>query len=702
MKKIKLLLTIFAIIISITFTTRYVYTTYLTTTVEADELDDINRQKADKEKQLAETLKEINSIYKSKSSISSKISKLEKEVKKLKSLVKDIDKDLDELEDANKRKKQDLIKLQEEIQVQTVKMYLNGEDNVILYLISSGGIKDLLDRMYLLDVEYYLLEQKYTQAKLEIEAIENREKYIKDQREELKATIHKVNTQLKELYAQKQRLDAQLKAKYSTKASLVDEIATLSARARKIIADKAASQSQDPNTGGGGGNTSGGGGTTSPGSGTFNIYFDNGTVIQKNVTGPIRLVLNSTDAYFDVKTGGYKYRGVLEFREDTNVYVINELPMELYIRGLAEMPSSWSLEALKAQAVAGRTYAYAGIGKRSRYHYDLLDNVYDQNYSGVNKEIAYMGSNWVKAVQETKGKVLTVSGNLITTYYHSTCGGHTLSTQEVWGGYRSYAQAVSDRYLSGGIWKGYDSDSSRAYWFAGNKTNTLAYITDLVNAAIYLTKNGSSKTAQNNVACPLDRLNQSTGYCYKTGAKVYTSSKLANILGGDSIQSKVGTITNIQHIYDDGRTTIGEHSKYTKYLKITGTKGSITIDGQVFKLAYNLRAPGSNWIASTLYDVKKINSNNWKIYSRGWGHRVGMCQYGAWGRAKAGQDYATILKHYYTGVTITTKAERTIRIGLTKVGGPVTRVSANASFDIYANGQKIYTVPAGKVIEIAR
>ena len=120
-----------------------------------------------------------------------------------------------------------------------------------------------------------------------------------------------------------------------------------------------------------------------------------------------------------------------------------------YLRGVAEMPSSWNMDALRAQAIIARTYALrTGAGNKSDCDCNLRDSVVHQAYSGWSKENegrnAVYGKRWVSAVNSTDGRVLTYGGALAGTYYYSSSGGHTLNSQDVWSGKVAYLRSVDD------------------------------------------------------------------------------------------------------------------------------------------------------------------------------------------------------------------------------------------------------------------
>lgn len=142
------------------------------------------------------------------------------------------------------------------------------------------------------------------------------------------------------------------------------------------------------------------------------------------------LVLRSDSDGF-VSTKGKWYRGKLLIKNiNGSLTVINDIPIEEYIRGVvpSEMPSSWEYEALKAQAIAARSFAIANLGKQAKYGYDLKDNTEDQAYGGASSETDRTN----KAVNETEGLVLTYDMKIISAYYSASAGGYT--NTNAWGG----------------------------------------------------------------------------------------------------------------------------------------------------------------------------------------------------------------------------------------------------------------------------
>jgi stage II sporulation protein D len=140
---------------------------------------------------------------------------------------------------------------------------------------------------------------------------------------------------------------------------------------------------------------------------------------------------------------GFSYnRGVLEF----NLYrhgggwrerVILPIKAESYLYGIGEMPSSWPPGALRTQAVAARTFATYTVeryGIRAECNCDLTDGSNDQTYIGFGKEGGPMGARWVRAVDATRGQVVTFGGKVIQAFYAASDGGHSDSVEDVWHG----------------------------------------------------------------------------------------------------------------------------------------------------------------------------------------------------------------------------------------------------------------------------
>jgi stage II sporulation protein D len=296
---------------------------------------------------------------------------------------------------------------------------------------------------------------------------------------------------------------------------------------------------------------------------------------------------------------GKRYRGTITFtRTDSGFLVVNSLPMDSYLRGVVplEIGSRTPAEfaAVQAQAVAARTYAYKHLTTARAF--DMYATVQDQVYGGVDAEKPQSDS----AITTTADVVVLYNGQPITTPYHSTCGGSTAAVSEVWYDQpdQPYLRPVSDRIP--GTNNFYCDPSPRFGWTQSYDAAGLRAVMDKYLAA-------------------------------------YTKAP----------KNGVGKITDIR---EQGRTPSGRIAALT----VQTETGSYTLRGN--DIRFVLRDPKGAILNSTYFTfVESTNGgevSNLTVNGRGYGHGIGMCQWGAIGRARAGQNYRTILETYYPGTTI--------------------------------------------------
>ncbi len=300
-----------------------------------------------------------------------------------------------------------------------------------------------------------------------------------------------------------------------------------------------------------------------------------------------------------VRLGERPYRGtaLIVPRDSGRVSAVNVVDLEGYLLGVvpSEIPSL-ALEAVKAQAVAARTYAVGNMGSRSTLGFDFYATVADQVYGGVAREDTMAA----RAVRETRGEIVTYGGAPILAYYHSTCGGHTAAIDEVWDRPpQPYLRSVSDARPDG---SGYYCDiSSRFDWH-----------------------------------------------------EEWTGAALQRIVGkmlAQFFRVPAAQLGAIQRLSVEERTTSGR----VAVLGIDAGGRHYRIHGD--SIRWILRPEEGRILNSILFDLRQERSDGGvrrlSVDGHGWGHGIGMCQMGAIGRAKAGQDYHEILRAYYTGTDIT-------------------------------------------------
>jgi len=356
---------------------------------------------------------------------------------------------------------------------------------------------------------------------------------------------------------------------------------------------------------------------------------------------------------------GKQYRGEFEIRRypDSDLTVINILNIEEYLYGVVpqELEHTAPLEALKAQAVAARTYTYRNLGKYSKWGFDLTNTVSDQVYAGYDGEKTTTNM----AVDQTKGKKILYNGSPISVFYFSSSGGRTEDSENVWGTPIAYLRSVPDPYESGDSYnyswsKTFTAEDLRQILFLSSDVDlgAIQSVTiEEVSAAgrpIKVKFVGTKgqityyrQDARTVLGLPSNYYTISSGSGSSAGTGTGSSgggssaSRTVYAINGDGSVRKVDLPGSVA-ITASGKTVIGgSGSVYA----VTGSGVSV-ISGS---------GSGSGSFTTGLVEVK---GNVYVFTGKGWGHGVGMSQEGAKGFARMGYTYDQILKHYFTGVTI--------------------------------------------------
>lgn len=336
---------------------------------------------------------------------------------------------------------------------------------------------------------------------------------------------------------------------------------------------------------------------------------------------------------------GYKYYGGFIYRRNSgnDLTVINVLDMQSYVKGVIpyEMSASWPLEALKAQALCARTYAQYCIQSSSRHDaagFDLCNSDDCQVYRGIYSGSGY--ENIDQAVDGTAGLYVMYNGNIATTVYHSCDGGSTEDAANVWGDDYPYLKAVKDTYedLSGSPYKSwtYEYTLDNFTTILQGKGYKCADIVDLaveytaagnVYRLIFTDSNGDSWKFSKENARTILYSNTLGKYTYSQRFTVTQSGEVSFYVNDSSSQVSIGS--GVYAIGGDGTAEI--------------TSGAVSA----------LTGSGTGTIAP-----ETGSSDTYIISGSGWGHNVGMSQYGAKAMALKGYTYDQIIKFYFTGVTI--------------------------------------------------
>lgn len=327
-----------------------------------------------------------------------------------------------------------------------------------------------------------------------------------------------------------------------------------------------------------------------------------------------------------------KYRGYISFnRVGDELATINYINLEQYLYGVIprEMSGSWHMEALKAQAVAARNYALQRLGAHGNEGYDLCDTTHCQVYGGYDSES--INSN--RAVVDTTNRVLTYNGKLISTFYHSSSGGKTEDSENVWSSVISYLRGVDDEFSLGApndSWKLVMSESQIRQMLLDNGIDVGEII------AIQPIEYSDSGRVIKLVIIG------------REGIHFIENEKSRAIFGYNSLKSTMYEVESQGGVY-----VLGANSSSARRM---------SLDQATIISATGIDTPtrGSGREDSSTMQV--FNGNQLKTMSSpsieyvfegsGWGHGLGMSQWGAKKMAEEGYTYEQILQHYYTGTKV--------------------------------------------------
>lgn len=295
-----------------------------------------------------------------------------------------------------------------------------------------------------------------------------------------------------------------------------------------------------------------------------------------------------------VRVNGTDVRGTVTIQAGREgLLAVNQLPVEAYLAGVvtAEMGrrAPGEAAALEAQAIVSRTFALRSIGRWRAREYDVLATVADQAYGGVRAETA----QGLEAVRRTSGLILTFEGQPIEAFFHSTCGGRTAAGEEVFAaGGRAYLRSVSDVAPDGTSWC---AISPRYRW---SESWTGAALGAAVRAAL---------------------------------PEAATGGELRDLV----VMS---------------RTPSGR----VQTLGVVLASATVPVTGAAVR---RVLQPGPGQLLRSAAFELQITREGSRLVrvaaaGQGAGHGVGLCQWGAVGRARAGFSAAQILAAYYAGARL--------------------------------------------------
>ena len=384
--------------------------------------------------------------------------------------------------------------------------------------------------------------------------------------------------------------------------------------------------------------------------------------IQPDVTG-----VGETRTWFQ----NYKYRGGFQYhrRGGGNISVVNVLPLEDYVNGVVcfEMGRNWPLEALKTQAVFARTYVLKNLGKHDSHGFDICGTASCQAYHGMGSG-ADNGPSEVsmRAVSETAGRVIRYNGKLAETVYSSSFGGASEDANNVWGTNTStehpYLRGVVDPYEADT-----NSINSHSSW-------TVRYTTAQLTQKLQGYGLGTGTSVDHLTLTYSDKGNviQVVVHWANGQSNTVKASDIRSRFGVDSIRFTVNEMGNSGStgpvtppsggggLYINGTEVPGS----TDGMYVISGSGTVSpIDGKPYIItgggSISQLPPstgGGNQGGSTAPQPGKgtvtVSGSSYTFTGGGWGHQLGMSQFGAYAMANRGFTCEEIVKFYLPGVQV--------------------------------------------------
>ena len=344
----------------------------------------------------------------------------------------------------------------------------------------------------------------------------------------------------------------------------------------------------------------------------------------------IGIELETQDEDKGIEINKKSYRGTMEINAAVGgMTVINKILLDQYLYSVVpgEMPDSWSAEALKAQAVAARTFALYSLHKHEEDGFDLCATTHCQVYTGKKAE----KENTTKAVDDTTGRVMLYNNKPIYAPFHTTSGGYTENSEDVWGTYLPYLRSVLDD----------DAQAPNHHWQLDVTPLEIQMKLAAVGHPI-----GNLQAIE---VSPLQKLGKNAADRTTTGR-----IKTMSFIGDKDIVRLTGN--QVRNIFSL-KSTLFDIS-----MNVPVDKKIDVPLGDYYKKEIKVELPPyqeKNFITDT-ENIRRVHGRTGEIISFsgfGWGHGLGLSQWGAKAMAEKfavnkNGDFKDILNHYYKNIEI--------------------------------------------------
>jgi len=370
-------------------------------------------------------------------------------------------------------------------------------------------------------------------------------------------------------------------------------------------------------------------------------------------SGPIKIIpAGNTKVIVVVNGQKYLYRGNIEInidKEYRKLNIINIIGIEEYLYGVLkkEISPRWPAEALKAQAVAARTFAIFNMNKYIDKGYNICASTNSQAYGGVNHEDPLTN----RAIDETRGMIIAYKGKLINAVYHSDSGGYTEDSENVWGSFLPYLRSVKSKFEEkvsppNHTWTCSidEKDLTKKLQKQGYKVNSVVSIEPVKKSEA-------------------GRISELVFIIDNNEVINMKANDFRSLIGADLIRSTlfnikvIGKEINIAKDTEDKKEIEDKEEQGESMKEILEQKKDWTIK-ELLELMMKRKEEREKEKAEKIPEVEIVKSNTPLTFifsGSGNGHGVGMSQWGAYGMALQGSSYQDILKYYYQGINIIKK-----------------------------------------------
>lgn len=363
--------------------------------------------------------------------------------------------------------------------------------------------------------------------------------------------------------------------------------------------------------------------------GTIVVADESGNVVHANLDSNQAIVPLGYESGGVIKYDNVPYRGGMLLKASVGkIVIINYIQIENYVYGVlaAEIGASAPMEAIKAQAVAARSFAGASVGSHNSNGFDLCSTTHCQMYKGVAGET----TNTNKGTDETRGEMIYSEGKPVNAYYAKNAGGHTQNSEDVWYAKLPYLRGVKDTYAPDYLW---------------TATMTFSELKSKLESSGY--KPGEIKSVS-------VKKRSEAGAVYtleivgSDGVVTLQKDSVRTVLGGTNIKSLMFNFV------DADLSASGGTDGFAYVVSVNGTKTKIATNAIYVSngTATAKWADGVENSGGTGNNIETVTNGVLNIKGNGYGHGIGMQQDGAIAMAKQGILYKEILKFYYTGIEI--------------------------------------------------